>query len=87
MQNEIISKLGSYSQIAFVFLEYQPTAHIHYGFSHEEHCYVLMVEHSGLYLRDVRELLSDNITVKYGNTLDTIIFIDSKSETNFDRKF
>lgn len=77
MQNEIVFKLGSYSLIALMFFEFSPTAHIHYGFSLDEHRYVLMVEYSGLYLRDVRGWLSDNITIKYGNTQDTIIFIDS----------
>lgn len=79
MQDEIVFKLGSYSLIALMFFEFKPNVQIHYGFSHDEHRYVLMVEHSGLYLRDVREWLSDNITVKYGNTQDTIIFIDTSS--------
>lgn len=83
MQDEIVFKLGSYSLIALMFFEFKPTAHIHYGFSQEEHRYVLMVEHSGLYLRDVREWLSDNITVKYGNNQDTIIFIDTNQKTSF----
>lgn len=64
------------AKIAATFIEGLPTCHVHYGFDHEEHRYVLMVEYTGLYLRDVRCGLPDNISVKYGNTQDTIIFID-----------
>lgn len=80
MQDEFVIKLGSYGIIALMFMACKPTAHIHYGFSQEEHRYVLMVEYSGLYLRDVRGWLCDNITVKYGNTQDTILFIDTNQE-------
>lgn len=83
MQDEIVFKLSSYSQIALMFFEFKPTANIHYGFYPDEKRYVLIVKYSGLYLRDVRGWLSDNITVKYGNTQDTIIFIDTKQETIF----
>lgn len=64
------------SKIAAAFIEGLPTCHVHYGFDEKEHRYVLMVEYTGLYLRDVRCWLPDHISVKYGNTQDTIIFID-----------
>lgn len=67
---------NSLSKIAASFIDGIPTCHVHYGFDEEEHRHVLMVEYTGLYLRDVRSFLPDNITVKYGNTQDTIIFID-----------
>lgn len=66
------------SKIAAAFIEGLPTCHVYYGFYHPEHRIVLIVEHTGLYLRDVRCWLPDNISVKYGNTQDTIIFIDEK---------
>lgn len=37
----------------------------------------LVVSGSGLYLRDVRCWLADNIEVGYGVTQDTIVFIDT----------
>lgn len=38
----------------------------------------LLVSGSGLYLRDLRCWLPDNIDIRYGVTQDTIIFIDTK---------
>jgi hypothetical protein len=67
---------NSLSKIAAVFIEGLPTCRVHYGFYEPENRSVLMVEGTGLYLRDVRCWLPDNISVKYGNTQDTIIFID-----------
>lgn len=66
----------SLSKIAAAFIDGIPTCHVHYGFDEKEHRHVLMVEYTGLYLRDVRCWLPDNISIKYGNTQDTIIFID-----------
>lgn len=37
----------------------------------------LLVSGSGLYLRDVRCWMPDNIDIRYGVTQDTIIFIDT----------
>ena len=68
------------SKIAAEFIEKMPTCHVHYGFDEKEHKYVLMVEYTGLYLRDVRCWLPDHISVKYGNTQNTIIFIDKNLE-------
>lgn len=67
---------NTYGKIAAVFIDNWPTCHVHYGYSHDEHRYVLYVEHTGLYLRDLRCWLPDNMTLKYGNTQDTIIVID-----------
>ncbi len=64
------------AKIAAAFIDGIPTCHVHYGFYEPEHRSVLIVEGTGLYLRDVRCWLPDNISVKYGNTQDTIIFID-----------
>lgn len=66
----------SLSKIAAAFIDGIPTCRVHYGFYEPENRSVLMVEGTGLYLRDVRCWLPDNISVKYGNTQDTIIFID-----------
>lgn len=66
----------SLSKIAAVFIEGLPDCNVHYRFNLKELRHVLEVENSGLYLRDVRCWLPDNISVKYGNTQDTIIFID-----------
>lgn len=66
----------SLSKIAAAFIDGIPTCHVHYGFDEKEHRHVLMVEYTGLYLRDVRCWLQANIYVKYGDTQDTIIFID-----------
>ena len=68
------------SKIAAEFIEKMPTCRVHYGFYKPEHRSVLMVEGTGLYLRDVRCWLPDYISVKYGNTQDTIIFIDKNVE-------
>lgn len=67
---------NSLSKIAAAFIDGIPTCHVHYVFDQKEHRHVLKVEDSGLYLRDVRCWLPDNISVKYGNTQDAIIFID-----------
>ena len=37
----------------------------------------LLVSGSGLYLRDARCWLPDNIEIRYGVTQDTIVFIDT----------
>lgn len=66
----------SLAKIAAAFIDGIPTCHVHYGFDEKEQRHVLMVEYTGLYLRDVRCWLPDNISVKYGNSQDTIIFID-----------
>lgn len=71
-----VLSFNSLSEIAAAFIIAKPTCHVHYGFDEREHRCVLMVEYTGLYLRDVRCLIADHISVKYGNTQDTIIFID-----------
>lgn len=72
---DVFTYLGL-SKIAAVFIDGLPTCSVHYVFDEKLHRHVLKVEDSGLYLRDVRCWLTDNISVKYGNTQDTIIFID-----------
>lgn len=67
---------NSLSKIAAAFIDGLPTCFVHYGFYEPEHRNVLIIEYTGLYLRDVRCWLPDNISVKYGNTQDTLIFID-----------
>lgn len=67
----------TYAKIAAFFISAVPTCRLHYGFDPNEHRYVLMVEGTGLYLRDVRGYITDNIELKYGNTQDTIIIIDT----------
>lgn len=71
---------NTYAKIAAAFIENMPTCHVHYGFDHDEHRYVLYLEYTGLYLRDLRCWLPDNMTLKYGNTQDTIMVID-KNQT------
>lgn len=74
----------SYAKIAAAFIDGLPTCHVHYGYDHNEHRYLLIVEHTGLYLRDVRCWLPEHITVKYGNTQDTIIFDDAHQDMKLD---
>lgn len=69
-----------YAKIAAAFIEGIPTCRVHYGFEQSEHRSVLMVEDTGLYLRDVRWWLPDNFELKYGKTQDTIIFIDKNHD-------
>lgn len=71
---------NTYGKIAAVFIDNWPTCHVHYGYSHDEHRYVLYVEYTGLYLRELRCWLPDNMTLKYGNTQDTIIIIDKNHD-------
>lgn len=66
----------SLAKIAAAFIDGLPTCSVHYEFDEKEHRHVLEVEDSGLYLSNVRCWLPDNISVKYGNSQDTIIFID-----------
>lgn len=70
----------TYAKIAAVFIENWPTCNVHYGYSHDEHCYVLYLEYTGLYLRDLRCWLPSNMSIKYGNTQDTIIVIDKNHD-------
>ena len=67
---------NTYGKIAAVLIDNWPTCHVLYSYSHDEHRYVLYVEYTGLYLRDLRRWLPSNMTLKYGNTQDTIIVID-----------
>lgn len=67
---------NTYAKIAAAFIENKPTCHVHYGFDHNEHRYVLYLEYTGLRLRDLRYWLPSNMAFKYGNTQDTIIIID-----------
>lgn len=69
-----------YAKIAALFISAIPTCRLHYGFGPDEHRYVLMVEGTGLYLRDVRLMVPDNCEVKYGNTQDTIIIVDKNHD-------
>ena len=70
------SENWSYAKLAYFFITALPNCRLHYGFEPNEHRWVLMVENTGLYLRDVRPLITDNFKLKYGNTQDTIIIID-----------
>lgn len=67
---------NSLTTIAAAFIDGLPTCSVHYVFSEKFHRHVLMVVDSGLFLGEVRCWLSANIYVKYGDTQDTIIFID-----------
>lgn len=76
MSDNDVFTYNNLSKIAAAFIEGLPTCHVHYAFDKNEQRHVLKVEYTGLYLRDVRCWLPDHISVKYGNTQDTIIFID-----------
>ena len=69
-----------YAKLAALFIGAMPTCRLHYGFDPDEHRYVLMVEGTGLYLRDIRLLVDDRFELKYGNTQDTIIIIDKNHD-------
>ena len=77
-----IANFTNYKYAMFVatFLSDMPTCNFHYGFDQDEHRYVLYLEHTGLYLRDLRCWLPSNMTLKYGNTQDTIIVIDNNHD-------
>lgn len=70
----------SYAKIAAAFIEGLPTCRVHYGFEQNENRSVLMIEGTGLYLRDIRCWLPSNFDLKYGNTQDTIIIIDKNHD-------
>lgn len=68
---------NNYAKLAAVFIESYPYCRLHYGFDQDENRYVLMIEGTGLYLRNLRSLLPDHFDLKYGKTQDTIIIIDT----------
>lgn len=70
----------SYAKIAAAFIEGLPTCRVSYGFNLTYDKSVLMLEGTGLYLRDIRCWLPDNFDLRYGNTQDTIIIIDKNHE-------
>lgn len=70
----------SYAKIAAAFIEELPTCRVAYGFDQNEHRSVLMIEGTGLFLRDLRCWLPDNFELKYGSTQDTIIIIDKNHD-------
>ena len=67
---------NTYAKIAAAFIENMPTCRIRYGYDVVENRYVLYLMNTGFYLRDLRSWLPSNMTLKYGNTQDTIIVID-----------
>ena len=74
-----VFKYNTYAKIAAAFIENMPTCHVHYGFDPDEHRYGLYLEFTGLSLSDLRCWLPSNMTLKYGNTKDTIIVIDENN--------
>lgn len=71
---------NTYAKIAAAFIENMPTCRIRYGYDVVELHYVLYLMNTGLYLRDLRCWLPSNMTLKYGNTQDTIIIIDKNHD-------
>ena len=69
-----------FAKIAAAFIYAYPSCRVIYGFDQDEDRNVLKVVNTGLYLRDIRDLLPDNFELKYGSTQDTIIFIDKNHE-------
>lgn len=63
--------------IAKAFIDNAEGVNVGFWFSDKLQRTCLSVAGSGLYLRDVRCWLPENITVEYGATQDVIIFIDS----------
>ena len=82
MKNEDVSQFtyNTLGKIAGAFVDGMPTCHVHYGYDQDFKRYVLLLEYTGLYLRDLRCWLPDNIHLKYGNTQDTIILWDDNNE-------
>lgn len=80
MSGKTESENWSYAKLAAFFISAIPTCRLHYGFEPNEHRWVLMIEGTGLCLRDVRSYVTDNIELKYGNTQDTIIIIDKNHD-------
>lgn len=64
--------------IAKAFIDYAEGVNVYFTFDFTLKRYCLSINNSGLYLREVRCWLPDNITVMYGDTQDTIIFIEDK---------
>lgn len=71
---------NSYAKIAAAFIDGIPTCRVAYGFDQNEHRSVLILEGTGLYLRDIRCWLPSSFTLKYGTTQDTIIIIDTNHD-------
>lgn len=71
---------NSYAKIAFAFINDLPTCRVAYGYDQDEHRSVLILEGTGLYLRDIRCWLPDTFKLKYGSTQDTIIIIDTNHD-------
>lgn len=71
---------NSYAKIASAFIDGLPTCRVAYGFDQNEHRSVLILEGTGLYLRDIRCWLPSNFRLKYGATQDTIIVIDTNHD-------
>lgn len=64
-------------KIARAFVDEAENVEVHFEHHPVTHRSCLRVENSGLYLRDVRCWLADNISVEYGPTQDVIYFYDS----------
>lgn len=66
-----------YAKLAAVLIDGFPYCSVHYEYDESEDRFVLKIEGTGLYLREIRDIIPDNIKVKYGDTQDIIIFIDT----------
>lgn len=73
-------EFDSYAKIAAAFIEGLPSCRVNYGFNQDDNRSVLMLEGTGLYLRDIRCWLPGNFELRYGSTQDTIIIIDKNHE-------
>lgn len=67
----------TFGDIAKAFIDNAEGVYVIFTYDFNLHRYCLSVHNSGLYLRDIRCWLPDNITVKYGDTQDVIVFVDS----------
>lgn len=70
----------SYAKIAAAFIEGIPSCRVIYGYDQKEGRYVLSLNNTGLYLRDIRACLPGHFELKYSDTQDTIIIIDNYHE-------
>lgn len=66
-----------YAKLAAVLIDAFPCCNLHYEYEESVDRFILRIEGTGFYLREIRPLVPKNFELKYGNTQDTIIIIDT----------
>ena len=68
------------AKLAAVLIDAFPCCNLHYEYEESVDRFILRIEGTGCYLREIRPLVPDNFELKYGNTQDTIIIIDKNND-------